>query len=126
MTVAFAKHRKTAKSPIMTGSATYLDAVEVRLTLDFAVCSRQARRTHYALSAESTLDDDQLLSLVQRAVKHTPTAFNSQSARAVLVLGDKHHQLWDAVFDGYKETLGGDGRRGDKTRSTQLTKQLAG
>jgi len=95
----------------MTGSASYLDAVEVRVPLggEYIARSRQARRTHYALSAESTLNDDELLALVQRTVKHTPTAFNSQSARAVLVLGDKHRQLWDAVFDSYRETLGGDG-----------------
>lgn len=70
---------------------------------------QQARRSYYKLSAKSPISDDQLLWIVGEAVKHTPTAFNSQSGRAVLVLGDRHQELWDVVFAHHKETLKGDG-----------------
>lgn len=55
------------------------------------------------------MKEDVLKDIISRAVKHTPTPFNSQTGRVVLVLGEKHAQLWDAVFEEYKETLDGDG-----------------
>jgi predicted oxidoreductase (fatty acid repression mutant protein) len=91
-----------------------------------AACSRQARRTHYALAAESTLSDEELLEVVQKAVKHTPTAFNSQSARAVLVLGDKHRQLWDVIFEGYRQTLADDSASDYQKQHKALSSQAVG
>ncbi|HEY4399960.1 MAG TPA: nitroreductase family protein [Lactobacillaceae bacterium] len=52
------------------------------------------RRTHYALGQNVTLSDEELTELVNQAVKHAPTAFNNQTVRAVLVLGDKQDKLW--------------------------------
>ncbi|KIY72973.1 Nitroreductase [Cylindrobasidium torrendii FP15055 ss-10] len=78
----------------MSGSAAFLDAVE-------------SRRTSYALTAKSTLSDNDLKALVERAVKHTPSAFNSQSGRVVIITGQRHQQLWDATYDAYKKTLSG-------------------
>lgn len=61
----------------------------------------QERRSIYALSKETTLSDDQLQEVIKDAIKHTPSPFNSQSSRIVLLLGDQHNQLWDST----KETL---------------------
>ena len=47
----------------------------------------QKRRSIYGLSAESTLSDQELQSLVETAVRHAPSAFNSQSSRVVLLTG---------------------------------------
>lgn len=54
----------------------------------------QLRRTRYDLTNKSTLPKDEIVKLLQTAVKHTPSAFNSQSARALLLCGDKHKQFW--------------------------------
>ncbi|MBR2082835.1 MAG: nitroreductase family protein [Elusimicrobiaceae bacterium] len=54
----------------------------------------QERRTRYDLTNKSTLSKEGLMELVQTAVKHTPSAFNSQSARALVLCGDKHRQFW--------------------------------
>lgn len=35
------------------------------------------------------------MELVQEAVKHTPSSFNSQSARLVVLLGGNHDKFWD-------------------------------
>ncbi|KIY72977.1 Nitroreductase [Cylindrobasidium torrendii FP15055 ss-10] len=78
----------------MSASAAFFDAVE-------------ARRTSYALTNKSTLSDSELQALVERAVKHAPSSFNSQSARVVIITGQKHRELWDTVFAGLKNTLGG-------------------
>ncbi|MFF2482851.1 nitroreductase family protein [Paenibacillus sp. NPDC058071] len=59
------------------------------------------RRSYYGISKQSPLSDDQIVSLIQDAVKYTPASFNSQSARALVLLGQQHDQLWDLT----KETL---------------------
>ncbi|MFB6364178.1 nitroreductase family protein [Paenibacillus elgii] len=55
----------------------------------------QKRRTIYTLSKESTVPDDKIREIVYEAVKHTPSAFNSQSARAVILFGKHHEKLWE-------------------------------
>lgn len=57
----------------------------------------EARRTYYALKPETTLTDAQLQSIVERAVKHTPTSFNMQHTRAVLVTKDVKNKVWDTI-----------------------------
>lgn len=57
------------------------------------------RRSIYELSRRSTLDDQQLKELLQFAVKHVPSAYNSQSTRLVLLTGKAHEKLWDIVKD---------------------------
>jgi uncharacterized protein len=55
------------------------------------------RRTHYAISKEVVISDEQIREIVREAVKHAPSAFNSQSARVVILLGEQHDKLWDIV-----------------------------
>jgi hypothetical protein len=69
-------------------SAAFFDAV-------------RARRTIYALKAESPIPDSKIVEIIQETVKHTPSSFNSQTARAVVLLKEEHKKLWDIV----KETL---------------------
>lgn len=59
------------------------------------------RRTIYGLSKEAVVSNERIQEVVNHAVKHTPSAFNSQSARAVVLLGEHHDKLWDLT----KETL---------------------
>lgn len=59
------------------------------------------RRSYYALTAESPIADTQIEEIVHFAVKHTPSAFNSQSTRVVLLLHKHHQTLWQIV----KQTL---------------------
>jgi predicted oxidoreductase (fatty acid repression mutant protein) len=59
------------------------------------------RRTYYNISKEATISDERIQEILRHAVRHTPSAFNSQSARVVLLLGDQHNKLWDIT----KETL---------------------
>ena len=57
------------------------------------------RRSRYALSAKSPISDKELEQLLRDAVQYTPSSFNSQSSRAVLLLGDNHSSLWNIVMD---------------------------
>jgi len=53
------------------------------------------RRTYYALGNEPVTGDGRIEELVQQAVQHVPSSFNSQSARVVVLLGEQHERLWE-------------------------------
>ncbi|MFC8685392.1 nitroreductase family protein [Brevibacillus porteri] len=59
------------------------------------------RRTYYGISKENVVSDERIKEIVQEAVKYTPSSFNSQSARVVVLLGAEHDKLWNIT----KETL---------------------
>lgn len=59
------------------------------------------RRTVYGISKETTISDERIQEIIKDAVKYTPSSFNSQSARAVVLFGENHNKLWDIT----KETL---------------------
>lgn len=55
------------------------------------------RRSHYTLSAESPVADEEIEACLRFAVKNVPSAFNSQSTRLVLLLHEHHQELWRIV-----------------------------
>lgn len=59
------------------------------------------RRSFYNIGKELVVNEDQITSLIADAVKYTPSAFNSQSARVIVLFGEQHDKLWDMT----KETL---------------------
>lgn len=61
----------------------------------------QERRSIYNISKESTVSDERIAEVVKHALKHTPSAFNSQSGRVIILLGNHHDKLWNIT----KETL---------------------
>ena len=61
------------------------------------------RRSIYDIGKEVTLSQDQIIQVVQQAVQYAPSAFHSQSARAVILFGQAHQALWDIA----KEVLQG-------------------
>jgi len=59
------------------------------------------RHSFYGISKEGVTSDERIKEVIEQAVKHTPSAFNSQSARVILLLTKHHDKLWDIT----KETL---------------------
>ncbi|ANY69978.1 nitroreductase [Paenibacillus sp. BIHB 4019] len=70
--------------------------------------SVQARRTYYGISKESVVSDEKIVELVNEAVKHSPSSFNSQSARAVVLLGENHDKLWSIVLEALRAIVPAD------------------
>lgn len=66
------------------------------------------RRTIYGLSKESPISDSRIQEIVNEAVKYTPSAFNSQSARVVVLFGDHHNKLWDITKETLRKIVTGD------------------
>ncbi|MGM7634383.1 nitroreductase family protein [Bacillus sp. Hm123] len=68
----------------------------------------ETRRSIYAISKEQTVSDERIQEVVEFAVKHAPTAFNSQSGRAIVLLGQQHDELWDLTKDTLREIVPAD------------------
>lgn len=69
----------------------------------------KARRTYYALSNEGVITDERIQEIVNEAVKHVPSAFNSQSGRVVVLIGAQHERLWDIAKEELKKIMPGEG-----------------
>lgn len=63
------------------------------------------RRSYYKISNDSVVSDEELEKAIEFVVEHTPSAFNSQSARVVLLLNDNHHKLWDITMEALKKVV---------------------
>ncbi|MNH75879.1 Nitroreductase family protein [compost metagenome] len=66
------------------------------------------RRSIYAISKESPISDERIQEIVNEAVKHTPSAFNSQSARVVVLLGEQHDKLWNHTEEILRKIVNND------------------
>ena len=44
--------------------------------------------------------------MIEHIIKYTPSAFNSQSTRIVLLLNDQHHKFWDNTKTVLKDVMG--------------------
>ena len=63
------------------------------------------RRSIYGISKEQVVSDEKIQEVIEYAVKHTPSAFNSQSARVVLLLEKEHDKLWDITKEALRKIV---------------------
>ena len=63
------------------------------------------RRTYYSITNQSPIPDQEIECIVNMTVRHVPSAFNSQSTRVVLLLGESHKKLWQIVKDALKKIV---------------------
>ena len=63
------------------------------------------RRSHYDIENRSPVPDAQIEEIVDFALENMPSAFNSQTTRIVLLLGEHHKKLWDIVMDTLREIV---------------------
>lgn len=68
----------------------------------------EKRRSIYALSNQLPVSNDEIVKLVEHAVLHTPSAFNSQSTRIVVLFGEDHKKLWEITEETLKVIVGDD------------------
>lgn len=66
------------------------------------------RRTYYGISKEIEVSESRIKEIIDHAVKHTPSAFNSQSTRVVLLTGNHHDRLWDFAMEVLRKLVPAD------------------
>ncbi|KIL76097.1 Nitroreductase family protein [Bacillus badius] len=73
---------------------------EMKMAKDFYTAVEE-RRSIYVISKDHAVSNERIQEVVEFAVKHTPTSFNSQSGRVVVLFNQHHDKFWDLT----KETL---------------------
>jgi len=63
------------------------------------------RRTIYGISKENVITDDGIQDIIADAMKFTPSAFNSQTSRVILLLGNEHDKFWDITMAALKKIV---------------------
>ena len=66
-----------------------------KATLETLQQTFNERRSIYALGNELAVAPQAIVNMAERILLHTPSAFNSQSSRLVVLFGEQHQQLWD-------------------------------
>ncbi|MGY3314960.1 putative oxidoreductase (fatty acid repression mutant protein) [Peribacillus simplex] len=75
------------------------------MTKDFYTAIKE-RRSNYGINKEVQVSDEKIKEIVEFAVKHTPSAFNSQSSRLVVLTGSAHDKLWDITTQALRKAVG--------------------
>ncbi len=66
------------------------------------------RRSYYGISNESKVSNQRIQEVIEEAVMHTPSAFNSQSARVMVLFGEHHKKLWNIVMEALRKIVPAD------------------
>ena len=74
------------------------------MSKDFYTAIKE-RRSIYEISPESKVSDERIAEVIGDAILYAPSAFNSQSARVLLLLGEHHRQLWALTKEELKKVV---------------------
>lgn len=74
------------------------------MTKDFYGAIKE-RRSIYGIGNEIPVSQERIEEIIKESVKYTPTAFNSQSGRVVVLFGDNHHKLWDITKESLRQIV---------------------
>lgn len=66
----------------------------------------EKRRTIYALNNKLPISQDEVKAIVEHVIKFTPSSFNSQSTRVLVLFGAEHEKLWDATREILRVIVG--------------------
>ena len=66
------------------------------------------RRSIYALGRNVKPSPDELADFIKQTVKWTPSPFNNQTTRVVMLFNQNHAKFWDLVGDALKAKIGAD------------------
>ena len=63
------------------------------------------RRTIYALGKTLPVAEADVVSLIKDAIRQAPSAFNSQSSRALILLGAEHNKFWELTREQLRKIV---------------------
>lgn len=75
-----------------------------------------ARRTYYQLTKNLPISNARVQEIVEHAILHVPSSFNSQTTRVLLLFGAEHDKLWDVTLDILKAIVPADQFEGTSKR----------
>lgn len=78
------------------------------------------RRTIYALSKQLPVSNQDIVATVEHALLHTPSSFNSQSTRTLVLFGAEHDKLWQKTAEILRTIVN------DELKFAATAKKIAG
>ncbi|KAF2756430.1 Nitroreductase [Pseudovirgaria hyperparasitica] len=79
------------------------------ITTDAYLQAVKFRRTVYPLTNKSPVSDARIEEIVQGVIGSSPSSYNTQSTRVLVLLGAQHEKLWDLVREHALPLLQGAG-----------------
>ncbi|MDA3932174.1 MAG: nitroreductase family protein [Tenericutes bacterium] len=67
----------------------------------------KSRHSQYALSKDINISQIEIENYLKGILTYTPSAFNSQSQRMMVLVGEKHDQLWNQLIEIMKGIVKG-------------------
>ncbi|MNW44570.1 Nitroreductase family protein [compost metagenome] len=68
----------------------------------------KTRRSIYAIGKDIPISEDRIEEIVKNAVLYSPSSFNSQSGRVVVLFGEQHDKLWDITKESLRKVVPAD------------------
>jgi len=78
--------------------------------------SLSRRRSIYGLGDEISVSETCFIETVESCVKHSPSAFNVQSARVVILLNEYHKKFWELVWQAVKKVTSKEKQTASKSK----------
>ncbi|KAF2796760.1 Nitroreductase [Melanomma pulvis-pyrius CBS 109.77] len=72
----------------------------------------KSRCTYYSIQRKSPISDTRILEIAREVIKHTPSSFNCQSTRFVILLQDEHIRFWEIAKECFKAAMSVDEYKG--------------
>lgn len=69
----------------------------------------EKRRSQYGLNKEVKKDVKEIKELIEESVKLTPSAFNSQTQRVVVLFGEQSDKFWDLTLEELRKVAPAEG-----------------
>ncbi|MBS0849860.1 nitroreductase family protein [Citrobacter sp. JGM124] len=66
------------------------------------------RRTVYTLGKTLPVSDDAVVETIEEAIRQAPSAFNSQTSRALILLGKEHEKFWELTREQLRKLVPAD------------------
>lgn len=63
------------------------------------------RRSIYHLGKNVSLENNEITNLIKEAVKESPSSFNSQTSRVVVLFNNQHLKLWEIVEENLRKVV---------------------
>ena len=63
------------------------------------------RRSYYDIDKNMPVLENEIEEKIKAVTALVPDAFNSKSARVVIVFGEKHDLLWDEIYNAFEGKL---------------------
>ena len=65
----------------------------------------EKRRSIYAIGKNVSLKNEEIDQIIRKAVRLSPSSFNSQSSRVVILFGESHAKFWNIVLETLRQIV---------------------